>query len=951
MANNIVKRFALNGGVNLFQDPSMLQDNETLRCKNAYPDLDGIMVKRPSATSIQRVFFVDPSPTGGLSYTVPRAIVIPGNYPFDVVAAVSGSDGATWAFQALNVGITEHDPFPGTAVFGAGSSIFGPIQNPMDERPSFFTYNSELWAVVGDGAFQGVWRLTDKLVPWNPALDPSGPPTSPTGYFWVHYDFDYNSFKYVFAGYEVVGGLAPTANLENRDIPVKPKHAGIYKGRAVYANFGPGMKNWLVFADTYSPPYQSRVFSTTSPPYDPPYDDQDAWFPGPLWIGTDALSANGRHLTVYGMPSDDEIVAVREISLSAVGTPLDVALFILGKRSAFIMTGEPVQSTDTTAVTLDAIFADIKIQRVNYACGCVGEYTVVNTKYGTVWADAEEVWVLAAGTAPIPIGRKISEVLKNCPPERRWQWCAAYHDGFYMLGIVTADSVSTDEPQFEYWWLDLRKGPPQNWEEARWYGPMEYKWKSWNNDPVYMSNIAIDERTSSGNFGKPVVATTAPSSTSRQGHIVDMIGDTQTAVDTPLGNVHSAPVWTAFEPIKRGELVLPSSFVAGVPTVVYGSPGAKDGFIHMDLADGGGGDPNMGAPEPNWVPPVVPIGPAPSLMVVQNIGPVPLITDAGGDYSLANYVDNDVLVDILSKEFDFGDSHVTKTLDHVEMEAQVAHPTVVDISVIQNGGAKNSDVSAQVARNQLGIPVELRDQDPEAHGFILNQSLLGGSDLLADEKSVVTFYPDETQPLITSRYMNFRVKDRPGFYIDDTNRFLSLALVDATTQILNAGAGLMQVELDAQYFDNVYDFAQHLISRLQLAIIPWIGVYLPVTTWFVNYGTSPVVTQPLRQLYYSHSAVWPSPAGYIIEIAGLDAVTEFPGENAHGASAKKMLAFLGTDVDFFIQSQEWIAPNMVGPLADYAGWSAAASTPYRRPGKVLIQDILAEVIPNPRRPR
>ena len=87
------------------------------------------------------------------------------------------------------------------------------------------------------------------------------------------------------------------------------------------------------------------------------------------------------------------------------------------------------------------------------------------------------MWLFPQGQGiPFRVGSYIRAVLKETPAAQRYLWHAAYHDGFYRLAVISPGQGPNDNsPCGEQWWLDLRDGPPRPHEEARWYGPMIYK--------------------------------------------------------------------------------------------------------------------------------------------------------------------------------------------------------------------------------------------------------------------------------------------------------------------------------------------------------------------------------------------------------------------------------------------------------------------------------------------
>lgn len=226
-----------------------------------------------------------------------------------------------------------------------------------------------------------------------------------------------------------------------------PKVACAYRNRVVWANMGKGYENYIVFSDNFLP----------------------------LIVGDNALADNGRNIIVGGNRDGDEIVAVKEIMLTAIGSPAQSALLVLKQYSAYLITGEPNQTTDPSTVV-----GNLNVAQISFDCGCASPWTVVTTPYGTIWASWEDIWLFRTGQAPVRIGSKIRSALQYSPEESRYKWSAAYFNGVYRLGIMS-DGQGPDDFALcgEQWWLDLRnlKGTADNLsaDTAEWWGPQTFK--------------------------------------------------------------------------------------------------------------------------------------------------------------------------------------------------------------------------------------------------------------------------------------------------------------------------------------------------------------------------------------------------------------------------------------------------------------------------------------------
>jgi hypothetical protein len=246
---------------------------------------------------------------------------------------------------------------------------------------------------------------------------------------------------YIFDSNAELGGVPSTlafAGTGNEN--VYPSYAFPYKQRLVLANFGKGYENTIVFTDNYTADV----------------------------VGNSVLASNGRAISLVAGADGDEIVGGIEVMLTNVGSPAESGLLILRRYgNPFLLTGDMDQTTGGTST--------LTIQRISVNCGCAGQYTVARTPVGIIWAGVDDVWCFAAGVLPHRIGQKIQPALKVTPTSLQYRWSAAYFDGFYRLAVWGAGQGMTDtDAPGDQWWLDLREGLPQDWREARWWGPQQF---------------------------------------------------------------------------------------------------------------------------------------------------------------------------------------------------------------------------------------------------------------------------------------------------------------------------------------------------------------------------------------------------------------------------------------------------------------------------------------------
>ena len=409
------------GGVNLLDDPRRIRDDELVRAKNLVPYTKGMLRKRPAK---------QPVLNGARLYGAPVIAGFLCPFPgFDLVTVQHGNSGGTSDADT----VLEFQQFSGTSDPTNRESIA--YANVLGDRaPTSFYYNGTLYILWGPG------------------------PASYTGVRFTATDID--SFS---TG--VATASAHTFSFNGTNNAFSPAVACVYRGRAVYGNFGPGYEHSIVFSDPFAP----------------------------LTIGDDVRAANGRSFTV-GPNDGDRIVAIVEITPSDIGSPAESALLVLKEFSAYIITGEPNLTTDTSADLLN----DLNVSRISYDCGCSSPSTVVNTPYGLFWASWDDVWFFARGSLPKRVGSKIRPVLQSTPKSMRHCWQGAYYNGFYRLAVFSpgqgpgwGSTLQGAGTLGEQWWLDLRDEVPNTYVEAKWWGPQIFKGMYSNTEFVEQAGTGI----------------------------------------------------------------------------------------------------------------------------------------------------------------------------------------------------------------------------------------------------------------------------------------------------------------------------------------------------------------------------------------------------------------------------------------------------------------------------
>jgi len=356
-----------------------------------------------------------------------------------IICPISGS--------AADMVVIARQEGPGTMVgaslvSGEYASCYLPFDNP---RAWLFGWGGKAYALPGPGA---AWFApTTGITP------------ASSGYPFYIFDSTIVGTLQAPIGLAFTNSTASPAGNNN----VYPKYAFPYKQRLVLANFGPGYENTILFTNDFRP-------------------DQ---------VGPDALSINGRAISLVAGADGDEIVAGIEVMLTNVGSPAESGLLILRRYGdPFLLTGDMTQVSDEGTVSGDFT---LDIKRISVKCGCAGQYTVARTPVGIVWAGADDVWCFSAGVLPHRLGQKIQPALRVTPAPLQYRWTGVYHDGFYRLSVFGegADFAHYISPPGNTWWLDLRDGLPQDWREAKWWGPMQYLGHAANNGTAPVPGVFL----------------------------------------------------------------------------------------------------------------------------------------------------------------------------------------------------------------------------------------------------------------------------------------------------------------------------------------------------------------------------------------------------------------------------------------------------------------------------
>lgn len=516
---SVAQQLHMIGGVNLNRDPRMIRPDQVAYAKNAFPVISGILGKRNGFGATNIGMFA----TGSRAIFVNSWATVPQGTGFLYVADVHV--GAVAENNRSRVLIATDFNKVAAAPLGGTYTSIGQLQTEY-EPTKFLQYRGLVIAIVP--GFEGYYVLQ---------------PLAAGGYSWIK-----NTFKFDPA----------TVGVQNSQaIPVTPRNAAVYKQRIAWGNFGAGKGNWIAMADKATSTVMQPLFGHSLMSL----------------VGSDVLSLNGRHIEIGALEGED-ITAMQEVTLGAVGTALESVLLVLTERSCVLVSGEILQTNDSGATDPNGLFGTYKEHRINYECGCVSQDTLVKTPYGWIWAAGDDVWMLR-GNFPERIGTNIKPALLNCPQMAKRHWAAAYANGIYVLQLVTQTQAVTDfnqditAYQHEYWYLDLREGPPESALDARWFGPMVNPLDA-NSNVCFSKVLSVKDRGGGERILVPgLILDTAPA-----GHRDLVIYDVLNggSKDDLLPATVTAPEWQANTEYRVGDIVRPP---------VNAATAGRNGFMHV----------------------------------------------------------------------------------------------------------------------------------------------------------------------------------------------------------------------------------------------------------------------------------------------------------------------------------------------------------------------------------
>lgn len=537
---------------------------------------------------------------------------------------------------------------------------------------------------------------------------------------------------------------------------LKPRLMIPYRLRVVYMGLGVGKESHIVFSDDNAP----------------------------LTVGDGALAANGRAVVV-GNQDEDRLIGATEVMLSGVGGVPESGLLLLKHGSGYLMVGELDQSTGVGTT-------DAKLQRFNVDCGCVSQNTIVKTPYGILWAGPDDVWLFQPGQVPIQVGTKIRPRLKANATSSKWRWHAAYFDGFYRLSILADDQDdSTILGCGEQWWLDLREGAPKGWGDAKWWGPM-----------VYGSGHG------SGAISCMYYQRTPDRATDRLLAAMGDSGSYQTLVELDVGSRDEVAPWT---PVFEISTMASSGTTATI--VLRDVPNRMalgDLFTVVDLAGTRSGSYGVISVSGNTI---TATGPSATYTTTNIAGYVIPRENS----SLLIQIDqgrSQIIMDLRSKLFDFGDPKRRKIFDRADIQAFIENVGKLTMDIHLQGGAGSQSVSKSFLVNG--------DSSQNVADVLQAGRRALGSSVFGREYQHLVF---QNSSRAIDRFMRARLYNNPGFLIDSTNSKLYIGVIPQAqswddTDIYGV---TFELTLTEGWYSNVKTLADEVIRAINATDV--LGTY------------------------------------------------------------------------------------------------------------------------------
>lgn len=696
------------GGVNLLDDPRSIADNELVYAKNVFPTANGKLAKRGAVGFVRDI--------GGAS---------DGTYPL----------------------IAHLPPFPESP---AEAIIVSRLVNPANQpAATSWTADTVLSVLTGESSV-AIQSSLGVVTAYRPGI------------------LSFLNKTYVFPGHpytaaagkivQVNAGAATGTELVDfnfagtGNVGFSPQGACIYRKRMVFWGLGQGYENYLVFSDPYEPTV----------------------------VGDNCRALNGRAISIANSDGD-RIVACVEIMLAEAGTPAAAALLVLKQYSAYLLQGEP---TTVSAAGMDAVSTgNLSIARMNVNAGCVSPETICKTPYGLIWAGPDDVWFMPIGGLPYAVGTKIRPALIVTSGSYKYLWHAAYFNGVYRLAIGAAgQGMDHDSACGEQWWLDLRGGAPQNFREARWWGPQIFNLyygtetaaviyqagtrtmvadtRSWKDSALYgvefagaVSGSYYYSTVSMVNYDRPHhqdVGAMMATVTSAAGTIVRTAADgthvnnkVTVTLPYPHSIVYNATTGNYGYATK---LISEANFASGVKSIL--SVPDSTSFTYDEAGT------QVASTSRNV------------MQLIPNTGLQYTVVPAS---ELSN-VNGAIVVDIHTKEYDFGDLSTEKVYDSVDIGYWTSNYGRLQIQAVFNGGSSLDTQTLDIAPSD---------------SFTIDVDTADSSSLLTREFQATNINADRTSR-VKGRVLQLRISDLAGYVLTSANNVLLFERDSAPGTVLTA---------------------------------------------------------------------------------------------------------------------------------------------------------------------
>lgn len=896
--NSLAQPLLFTGGVNLNRDARVIRRDQLAYSKNAFPVKPGILSKRGAISAYQIAI----NTLGTSHYLVQSFESLPNTFPYKyallahravepcysmlIASSLNQELQSLSQSVTLTLPIVQHDYLP----------------------VRFIVYRGSCIAIVP--GIEGYYTLLQK-----PAGD----------WAWIKCTFNTAA----------VGILTQTQSIE-----VKPRNGAVYKQRMTWGNFGTGMGNWIAMADKATTNVMAPLLGA----------------PLMSLVGSDILANNGRHIEVSALEGED-IVAMQEVTLGAVGSQIDSVLMLLTNRSCVFVSGEILQTNATDATDPNGYYGDYKETRINYECGCVGQRTLTKTPYGWIWASGDDVWLLR-GNFPERIGTNIRPALLACPAVTKKHWAAAYADGVYVLQLITTsnatsggisaegEDINLETHKHEYWYLDLRDGPPISAEAAKWYGPMQIT----NEDAssfIYgpITSVLDDD-------GKQAVRGTVVRIDGRNLSLCDFLNNKSTDDFAQLG-VMTGNEWQGGTQYGKGDIVRARR--------LSGTAG-KTSRLHVCITQAL----NYDAESFNFV-----VGDTYRGAISRATGEVAGLIDNGATGTLllknvvGEFIDNEAIEDLSgpttfaiangelyngssgSGDPTWSNSDGGNTTDGTVVWQEIQGNDVAAMGIVlgqeeygdyqadiravdsllndntfeklvrrvdANISANNlMNISATAIRDQGNAPKSLGTNTFGGESFKLGFDVLNG--VIGGVKSIAkAFRPAETE-LVQCRSAQIKISDETSYVIDDTNNSLVIGFSTGgaipgsyfQVTIANGSYALLDDVLTAiKNALNASSMTTALTTAgMTLGANPWSfsNVYSAAYPYFSN-----LILTTTSPGSFSFGVFWQATSDVAVSAGTI--LNDLTATNLYGARSKRLCTMLGFGMDLMANNRAYVSSNV-----------------------------------------